>query len=299
MAMIGAPPQQSLLAENRKPFKRRLGDLAYYLLVAVICAIILFPIYWMVVTTIQPAANTLRYPPSFVPRSIDLSPFRQVFDQEPIGRWILNSIYLSSIATVICVFFAVLGGYALSALRWRGKAAFAIFLLMTQMLPEALIIVPVFKLFTNFPIINQDIRGSLPALALIDAAFILPICIWVMKNMFDTVPKEVREAATVDGANPIRVLFQIVLPLTLPGLIAVGVIAFFYAWNEYLFAQTMIQSKSMQPATVGLASMMTMLDTPIQRLLAAGMLLALPPVIFYVLMQRYIVAGIASGAVKG
>ncbi len=170
---------------------------------------------------------------------------------------------------------------------------------MTQMLPEALIIVPVFKLFVDFPIIHQDIRNSLPAVALIDAAFILPICVWVMKNMFDTVPNEVREAATVDGAGPLRILFQIVMPIALPGVVAVGVVAFFYAWNEFLFAQTMIQNQQLKPASVGLAGMITMLDTPVPLLLAAGMLFAIPPIVFYLAMQRYIVAGIAAGAVKG
>lgn len=289
------PPEPSALKRARKS----LGKFGYYLLVLLVCAITFFPIYWMIITTLQPTKYTLSYPPSFLPQTIDFTAFRAVFEREPIERWLLNSVYLSSVTTVICVFLAVVGGYALSAFRWKGKGLFAIFLLMTQMLPEALVIVPVFKMYTDFPLIHQDIRGSLPALALIDAAFILPICVWVMKNMFDTVPKEVREAALVDGSGPIRALFQIVLPITMPGLVAVGVVAFFYSWNEYLFAQTMIQQKEMKPASVGLASMITMLDTPIQRLLAAGIIFAIPPVIFYVVMQRYIVAGIASGAVKG
>ncbi len=263
------------------------------------CAITFFPIYWMLVTTIQPTKLTLHYPPSLLPQAFDLSSYREVFNKQPVGRWILNSIILSTITTAICVVLAILGGYALSALRWRGRGLFAIFLLMTQMLPEALIIVPVFKLFVDFPIIHQDIRNSLPAVALIDAAFILPICVWVMKNMFDTVPNEVREAATVDGAGPLRILFQIVLPIALPGVVAVGVVAFFYAWNEFLFAQTMIQDRDLKPASVGLAGMITMLDTPVPLLLAAGMLFAIPPVLFYLAMQRYIVAGIAAGAVKG
>jgi multiple sugar transport system permease protein len=170
---------------------------------------------------------------------------------------------------------------------------------MTQMLREALIYVPIFRIYTDFPIIHVDARNSLFGLSLIDAAFILPIGIWVLKNMFDTVPKEVREAAFVDGAGPFRVLFQIVLPLTLPGLVAVGVVAFFYAWNEFLFAQLLVTAKDLFPAAVGLASMKTMLDTPIERLLAAGMIFAIPPVVFYIAMQRYIVAGITAGAVKG
>jgi multiple sugar transport system permease protein len=291
------PPAQN--RPNKPTTRQRLEKLGFALIVIVVCAITFFPIYWMLVTTIQPTKLTLHYPPSLLPQAFDLSSYREVFDKQPVARWIANSIILSTITTVICVALAILGGYALSALRWRGRGLFAIFLLMTQMLPEALIIVPVFKLFVDFPIIHQDIRNNLPAVALIDAAFILPICVWVMKNMFDTVPNEVREAALVDGAGPMRTLFQIVLPIALPGVVAVGVVAFFYAWNENLFAQTMIQDNDLKPASVGLAGMITMLDTPVQLLLAAGTVFAIPPVLFYLAMQRYIVAGIASGAVKG
>ncbi|HET9659795.1 MAG TPA: carbohydrate ABC transporter permease [Thermomicrobiales bacterium] len=284
---------------NQPTARQRLEKLGLALAVIVICGIVFFPIYWMLVTTVQPTKLTLRYPPSLWPKDINFDAYRTVFDKQPVGRWILNSVYLSAITTVICVVLAIFGGYAISALRWRGRGLFAIFLLMTQMLPEALVIVPIFKIYTNFPLIHQDIRNSLPALALIDAAFILPICVWVMKNMFDTVPNEVREAALVDGAGPIRTLFQIVMPIALPGVVAVGVVAFFYAWNEYLFAQTMIQDADKKPASVGLAGMITMLDTPVQLLLAAGTLFAIAPVIFYLVMQRYIVAGISAGAVKG
>lgn len=284
---------------NKPTLRQRLEKVLFALLVILICAITFFPIYWMLVTTIRPTKLTLRYPPALLPQTFDLSSFQQVFDKQPVARWIVNSIYLSTVTTVICVVLAILGGYALSALRWRGRGLFAIFLLMTQMLPEALIIVPVFKLFVDFPVIHQDLRNSLPAVALIDAAFILPICVWVMKNMFDTVPGEVREAALVDGAGPMRTLFQVVMPIALPGVVAVGVVAFFYAWNEFLFAQTMIQQANLKPASVGLAGMITMLDTPVPLLLAAGAVFAIPPVLFYLAMQRYIVAGIASGAVKG
>jgi multiple sugar transport system permease protein len=136
-------------------------------------------------------------------------------------------------------------------------------------------------------------------MSLIDAAFIMPIGVWILKNLFDTIPREVKEAALVDGAGPMRVLFQIIIPLTLPGLVAVAVVAFFYAWNEYLFAQLFILETDIFPAAVGLAQMKTQYSSPIEQQMAAGLLFALPPVIFYLLMQRYIVAGISAGAVKG
>ena len=280
--------------KRRTRFLRALRRIGYYLLVLLVCAVVFSPIYWMIVTTLRPVSENLRFPPTLWPTAFDLTAFRNLFESQPIGRWILNSTVLSLLTTAIVVVLAVLGAYTLSAMRWRGRAGFAIFLLMTQMLPEALIIVPIFKIYRDF-----DLRDSLQALSLIDAAFILPIGVWVLKNLFDTIPKEIQEAARVDGAGPFRVLFQIVLPMALPGLVAVAVVAFFYAWNEFLFAQSMIGDDELKPASVGLASMISMLDTPIERLLAAGLLFAIPPVIFYVLMQRYVIAGITAGAVKG
>jgi multiple sugar transport system permease protein len=280
--------------KRRSNARKYAGKALYYGLVILVVAITFFPIYWMILSVIRPTEYSTVYPPKFYPQSISLAPFREIFNGYDIGRWLINSAIVSSIATVICLVLSVLGAYTISMLRWKGRTLFAAFLLVTQMLPETLIIVPVFRLFTDL-----GLRENLVAVAAIDAAFILPIGVWVLKNLFDTVPHEVREAALVDGAGPIRVLIQIVLPMTLPGLVAVGVVAFFYAWNEYLFAQTMITKNNLKPASAGLASMITMLDTPIERLLAAGLIFAIPPVIFYIFMQRYIVAGISAGAVKG
>ncbi len=282
-------------APRRRPRAgKTIRSIGFYSLVFLVCAIAFFPIYWMIVTAIRPSAHSLRWPPKLYPTDFYFASFSSLFKQQPIERWLLNSTLLALMATVICIFLSVLGAYTLSTMRWRGRSAFAIFLLMTQMLPEALIIVPIFKIYRDL-----GLRESLPGLSLIDAAFILPIGVWILKNMFDTIPRELREAALVDGAGPFRALFQIILPLTLPGLVAVGVVTFFYTWNEYLFAQTMITENDIKPASVGLASMITMLDTPIERLLAAGLIFAVPPVVFYIVMQRYIVAGITAGAVKG
>jgi multiple sugar transport system permease protein len=279
--------------------RKRLARPGYYLLVIVVVAITFFPIYWMAASAIRPTTETTHFPPSFIPKSFTGFAFRDLFDKQPIGRWIVNSTILALITTVVVVLLSVFGAYTLSSMRWKGRSAFAIFLLVTQMLPEALIVVPIYKIYTDLPLLHVDLRNQLGGLSLLDAAFILPIGIWILKNLFDTVPREVREAALVDGAGPMRVLFQIIMPITLPGLVAVGVVGFFYAWNEYLFSQLMITDKSLLPASVGLGSMKTMLDTPIQQLLAAGLIFAIPPVVFYVLMQRYIVAGITAGAVKG
>ena len=295
MSTISAAPPNS----SSKSMRKRIGNILYYLVVITVVLVVFFPIYWMVVSAFQPTTYSTHFPPPLLPKGANLGVMRELFDQQNIGRWLLRSTLIATTSTVICILFSILGAYALSSLRWKGRSAFAVFLLLTQMLPEALIVVPIFRMFTHFPIIDVDLRNKFWGLSMLNTAFILPIAIWVLKNLYDTVPREVQEAAYVDGASPMRVLWEIIVPLTKPGLVAVGVVAFFYSWNEYLFAQLLTTDKNLWPAAVGLGQMKSMLDTPIEQQLAAGLIFAVPPVVFYLLMQRYIVAGITAGAVKG
>ena len=195
---------------------------------------------------------------------------------------------------LVCTALSVLGAYALSSLRWKGRSAFGLFLLVTQMLPEILIIIPLYVLYSRLNLLD-----NLGTLAAIDAAFALPICIWILKGVFDTVPREVLDAAVVDGCTEMRVLWDIVLPVSLPGLVAVAVVSFFSAWNEYLFAVIMIQSTDFQPASVGIPNLKATGTTPVEQYMAAGLAFSILPVIFYLVMQRYIVSGLTAGAVKG
>jgi multiple sugar transport system permease protein len=286
-------------ARRARKVRKRIGTTLYYLTLIVVVVIVFFPIYWMMVTTFQPTKYSTHFPPPLYPHDFNVDVFRVIFAKQSIGHWLLRSTLISLTATLICIVLSVFGAYTLSSLRWKGRSAFAVFLLMTQMLPEALIVVPIFRIFTHFPILHFDLRNKFYALSLLDCAFILPVAVWILKNLYDTVPREVQEAAYVDGAGPMRVLWEIIVPLTRPGLVAVGVVAFFYAWNEYLFAQLLTPDKSLWSAAVGLGQMKTQLDTPIEQQLAAGLIFAIPPVVFYLLMQRYIVAGITAGAVKG
>jgi multiple sugar transport system permease protein len=265
-----------------------------YATVAGLCLVVVFPVYWMALSVVLPSRLSMRFPPPFWPREVRLRPFVELFRELPILGWILNSALLAAMSTALVLVMAVVGAYALSALRWRGRRGFGFFLLVTQMLPEALIVIPIFVIYRRL-----GLRESLPGLALIDAAFVVPIGVWILKNLFDRIPREIFDAALVDGCGRFQALWRIVLPLSRPALVAVGVVAFFQAWNEFLFASTMVTRADIRPASVGLASLISMLDTPIERVLAAGLLFALAPVVFYLVMQRYIVAGLTAGAVKG
>ena len=158
---------------------------------------------------------------------------------------------------LLCMALSVLGAYALSNLRWPGRNLFGLFLLVTQMLPEILILIPLYIIYRRLNMLN-----SIPSLALIDAAFILPICIWILKGVFDNVPPEVLDASVVDGCTELSALWRIVLPLSAPGLAAVAVVAFFFAWNEYLYAGIMLSSGEFMPASVGLSTLKAIAQTP-------------------------------------
>jgi multiple sugar transport system permease protein len=279
---------------RRYRLRQGMAGLAFYVLIIGASAVVLFPVYWMIVNAIQPLERGMQYPPPLFPQEISLRPFVTLFESYPVTRWLVNSLLLATMTTLLVLGLAVLGAFAMRFLKWRGKAAFGLLLLVTQMLPEALVVIPVYAMYREL-----GLADSLPALSLIDAAFILPICIWVLKNAFDSIAEEIYEAALIDGCTPVGAMLRAILPLSAPGLVAVSVVAFFYAWNEYLFAVTLITSPDSRPVAVGLASLKVMLDTPIDRVLAAALFFSVFPVVFYLIIQRYIVAGLSAGAVKG
>jgi multiple sugar transport system permease protein len=291
-----AIPATTLTIRRKAP--RWIRRIPFYILVVLFCFVTAFPIYWMIASVIQPVNNILEYPPPLIPRDLTLQPFSEIFKVEDnldrVDIWIENSILLASMTTVICLVLTVLGAYAMSGMRWRGKGLFGLLLLMTQMLPEALLIIPVYATVDKL-----QMKNNLLVLALIYTAFILPICIWVLKNVFDTIPHEIRQAGMVDGCTRIGVLWRIMLPIAAPGLVAVAVVAFFYSWNEYLFAASLVTDKHYFTAPMGLAGLISMIGFPIDKMLAGGLVFAIFPVIFYLMVQRYVVAGLSAGAVKG
>ena len=273
---------------------RPLRRLLLYLTVALVCAAVLFPAYWMLVTSLRPTRDTIGYPPALWPREIRWSAYVELFQTIPIATWLTNTFLVSAGVTAVCFVLSISGGYALSHFAWRGRSVFGFVLLATQMLPEALLVIPIFVVFRRAGLID-----TLPGLVLADAAFIVPVGVWILKSFMDTIPREIREAALIDGCGPMGALWRITLPLSVPALITVSVIAFFDGWNEYLFASTFITTAELRPAAVGLASFIGELATPVELVFAATALFTVVPVAFYFLLQRYFVSGLTSGAIKG
>jgi multiple sugar transport system permease protein len=253
-----------------------------------------FPIYWMFVTSLTTSAELFSATPQFLPSLSELHVYREVFNTIPVATWLKNSIIVAAGTTVLSILLAILPAYALSRFRFVGLALLGFVLFATQMLPEAMLVVPLYAIFGDLGLLN-----TLTGLILANTAFTVPVITWILKGAIDAVPIEVEEAARMEGCSKLDVVLLIVVPLIGPTLAAASVIAFFNGWNEYVFAQTLISSENLRTASVGLAGFVGELSTPVHSVMAVGFIYTLPAVLFYLLVQRYVVAGMTAGSVKG
>lgn len=276
----------------------RFGATARILAVLVVIGIATFPLYWMVVTALSNTSDFFADTPRLIPDLTQLDVFvGALTEPAPSGgtpaEWLRTSLLVASGTATLSVGLGLPLGYALSRFSFMGKAAVVAVLLLTQMLPEALLVVPMFTLFRQFNLLD-----ALHGLILANVAFVLPVVALILKVGIDNIPDEVEEAGLVDGANAFELLTRIDVPLIAPSIAATAVISFFHAWNEYVFAVTFIFDRSIQPASVGIASYIGELGTPIQTVMAVAFIFTLPAVVFYLFAQKYVVAGLTSGAVK-
>lgn len=253
-----------------------------------------FPIYWMVVTSMTPSSELFAQLPDILPNLRQIGIYAEVFRTIPVANWLWNSFVVAAGTTVFSILLALLPAYALSRFRFAGLAILGFALFATQMLPEAMLVVPLYSIFGQLSLLN-----SLFGLVLANTAFVVPVITWIIKGAIDGIPLEVEEAARIDGCSRIDIVLLVVLPLIAPTLAAAAVISFFHGWNEYVFAQTLISSERLRTASVGLASFVGELSTPIHAVMAVGVIYTLPAVIFYLFAQRYVVAGMTAGSVKG
>lgn len=282
------------LPRRRRTARRRVQSVLRSTVVIIVSILVLFPVYWMVVSTFQPESKMLSYPPPLFLHGFDGSSITKLFRDQPIASWLGHSFYVAVIAVVITVSFAIFGAYLLGSVVWRGKLIFGFLLLFTQMMPGAMILVPSLQFFRAMHWTN-----NLVMLSMLYAALTVPLGSWILKSSYDNVPRDVLDAALVDGCTPLGVLRRVLLPLSRPGLVAVAVVSFFSSWNDYIFASAFITDRTKYTAGLGIATFISQQDVPIFELQAAGVVFSLLPVIFYIGVQRYVVRGLTAGAVKG
>ncbi|TDU02274.1 carbohydrate ABC transporter membrane protein 2 (CUT1 family) [Streptomyces sp. 846.5] len=257
------------------------------------CAVWIFPVYWMVNTAFKPYADILKSTPGFLPFPFSLANFDDAVHKSGFLTDLANSAVVTCSVVLLALVVAFLAATALTRFRFFGRRSFLVGVLIVQMVPQPALLIPIFLSLKSAHMLN-----SLFGLTLTYLALVLPFTIWVLRGFLQGIPVELEEAAMVDGAGRMRIIRTILLPLVLPGVIATSVFAFITAWNDYLFAYVLMKDQSHYTLPVWLVSFSTSAGTDYGGLIAASTLFALPVVVFFMLIQRRLVAGMTAGAVK-
>jgi N,N'-diacetylchitobiose transport system permease protein len=254
-----------------------------------------FPVYWMVLTSFRRGVDIQKATPQFVPSPGTLANYRKVFKRDFFWTAVKNSLTVTLLVLVLSLFIAFLAAVAVSRFRFRGRRAFIVCILLVQMVPAEALIISLFRILDGWQLINTILGLTLTYLA-----FVLPFTIWTLRGFVANVPKELEEAAMIDGSSRFRAFMTITLPLVAPGLVATGIFAFIQAWNEFIFALVIMNRPQNQTLPVWLQAFNEgAKGTDWGGVMAGSTLMAIPVVIFFLLVQRRVASGLTAGAVKG
>lgn len=274
--------------------EERISGIARGIAMAVLLIFVLFPFYWILITAFKGNLQIGQRAGIFWPQPWTFEQFNRLFVEQPFLLWFQNSAIVSLTTTALAVFIAALSGYALARLRFWGAQTMTTLLLITYLLPGALMFIPLYVILADLGVINTRW-----ALILTYPTGMIPFATWLLMGYYRAIPEELEHAAMVDGATRMQAFLRITLPLAAPALLAVTLFAFTNAWKEFLFAFVFINSERLMTLPVGLAQTIFGDVYPWGMLMAASMLISIPVVIFYMYGQRFMVAGLTAGSVKG
>lgn len=278
--------------QDLQDISRRFG---FYMLVITGVTVVGFPLFWMLVCSFKSGGELYMFPPSFLPQEWTLKNYRDLFIQTNFPIYFMNSLIVAGGATISSLVIGAFGAYSLSRFNFIGLRTFSKAVLVCYMLPEVLLVIPLYVFVVKF-----NMADTLISLIIANTAFTLPLTLWFMRSYFNAIPVSLEESAMIDGCSRIGALWRVTLPLAAPGLVSVGIFSFNHAWNEFLFAIVFTSSEQNKVLSVGLATWIGA-DNIYSwgMLLAAAVLITIPVVVLYLLVQRRLVVGLSEGGTKG
>ena len=284
------------MAATTSPARRDPVPLRQWLLLAIgvlIAAVYLFPVYWMVVSALKSAGEVNAVTPTLFPREPTLNAFRWIFEREKVGRYLANSFWIASGTTLLTLLLATGAAYALSRVRSIWMDAVLVGVMLSQVLPPPLLVTPMFVIFRQLDLVN-----TYTAVILATTSKTLPFAVIMLRTTFAQIPIEIEEAARVDGCSRLVAFVRVTLPLARVGYIVVGSLVFLLAYGEFVYPVSLMNKQSLQPATVGLYGFVGADYSDWGNAMAFATVMVLPVLIIFVALQKRIVSGLTSGALK-
>jgi multiple sugar transport system permease protein len=273
------------------PWARPLVSLVVWSIVLVI----VFPLIWMILTSVKPQTELFRIPATFWPGEITFEHYRTLIEETPFLTYFRNSVILSVSTTLIVITVAVAGAYSLTRFAYPGRERFAILVLFTYLLPSVVLVLPLY-----LAMVKAGIANSLLSLVVAYTTFALPYALWLLRSFMASMPEELEWAALVDGASRMGAFIDVVLPQALPGIISTALFTFIVTWNEYFYALILVNTDEARPLTTGVITMLvTSFNIEWSLLMAASVAMSLPLIVIFVFLQGYLVKGFAGSGVKG
>ena len=273
--------------------KKIMAGVAMYVLLALLASLVLIPVLWMVSTAFKSYGETIAKPPRWIPQQISFEAFGRLWSEYPFGTYFKNSFVIVLFSMAVSVFASCLAGYGLTRFRFRGRNSLMTFILVTQMFPSVMLLVPFYSIIGKMHLLDTHL-----GLILVYISFTVPFCTWTMLGFFRALPLDLDEAARIDGCNSWQCFGRIILPLTLPGIASTSIYAFITYWNEYKFAFILTSRPEMKTLSVGIAEMNGFQQVRWNDMMAASLMASLPLILLFVCLQKYFVSGLTSGAVK-
>jgi N,N'-diacetylchitobiose transport system permease protein len=275
---------------RRKGIRLALTNLAAALAIVVFA----FPVYWMFATAFKPSIDILSYTPRWLPLPFTLEHFSKAVHYPHFADYVRNSLIVTLSAVLLSLLFALLAAFAVGRFNFRGRKAYLLAVMIVQMAPFEALLIPFFLMLRGINLLNQ-----LPALIMIYFIFTMPFTIWTLRGFVISIPRELEEAAMVDGASRFQAFIRVLFPLLAPGMVATSIFAFVTAWNEFLYAFVLMTDETKYTLPVWLASFRTAFGTDWGATMAASTLFTIPVLVFFLIVQRRLVSGLTAGAVKG
>jgi arabinogalactan oligomer/maltooligosaccharide transport system permease protein len=280
-----------MIDAKKKTYLRIAGT---YLILTLFCLIALYPVSQILTISLRPADRLMSTSLEIIPKDASLKNYKALFTERPFGLWLMNSTFVAFVVTLTGVALASTAGYAFSRFNFIGKKIGLLSLLVTQMFPATMLLLPMYIMLVKLHLINSYL-----GIMIMYSATALPFCVWQMKGYYDTIPTSLEEAGRIDGCNRFQTFYKIILPLASPALVITALFSFMSAWTEYIVAAQILQDTQMWTLPLGLKSFESNMGSEWGLYGAASMIVTIPVVVLFLSLSKWLVSGLTLGSVKG